>query len=71
MDAEERKKHDDVIPFSPEGPFLVPNIPGGAKVPFEPLANSLLFAQFSDMAPTGESFLGWANTYGRLIDIET
>ena len=39
-------------------------------MPWEPLANPLLFAQFADLQPDQDTFIAWANGHGRLIDIE-
>jgi hypothetical protein len=60
----------DIISSAPDGPFLVEKTPGIVRVPYKPLENPLLFAQFSDIIPSEESFLDWADEYGRLIDIE-
>jgi len=70
MGGGEREKYQDIVSFAPDGPFLVEKNLSIMRIPYEPLANPLLFAQFSDILPTEESFLDWANEYGRLVDIE-
>lgn len=70
MDGGEREKYRDIVSSAPNGPFLVEKTLSIMRVPYEPMANPLIFAQFSDIPPTEESFLDWANEYGRLIDIE-
>jgi len=71
MNKHERKKFEDEISSATAGPFLVEKQPSLARVPYYPLENPALFAQFSDIAPTEESFIQWADEYGRLIDIES
>jgi hypothetical protein len=72
MDDSEREKYQELISSSSSavGPFLVEKTLSILWVGLEPLANALLFAQFSDIIPTEESFLDWANENGRLVDIE-
>ena len=70
MDGNEREKYQDIVSSAPDGPFLVEKTLSIMRVPYEPMANPLLFAQFSDILPTEGSFLDWADEYGRLIDIE-
>jgi hypothetical protein len=71
MDGEEREKYKGIIPFAPDGPFLIEKTLSFMRTPYEPLADNRLFALFSDIIPNEESFLGWANEYGRLAAAES
>lgn len=70
MGGDEREKYGDEFFSVPKGPFLMEKHPSFMCVPFAPLENPLLFAQFSDIAATEDSFLAWANEHGRLIEVE-
>jgi hypothetical protein len=71
MDGGEREKYMGIIPFALDGPFLVEKTLSFMRTSFEPLADNRLFALFSDIIPNEESFLGWADEYGRLVDAES
>jgi hypothetical protein len=71
MDGEEREKYKGIIPFALDGPFLIEKSLSVMRIPFEPLADNRLFARFSDITPDEESFVEWANEYGRLVDVES
>jgi hypothetical protein len=68
MDGAEREKYKGIVPFALDGPFLVEKRLSIMRVPFEPLADDRLFAQFSDITPDEGSFIVWADEYGRLVD---
>lgn len=67
---EKKREFETLLHPLPEGPFLVELHPGLRSMPWEPLANPLLFAQFADLQPDQDTFIAWANGHGRLIDIE-
>lgn len=69
--AEDRRREfEELIQSIPEGPFLTEVNPRLRAVPWKPLANPLLFAQFADIYPDKDSFRHWAGEHGRLIDVE-
>ncbi|MDR1510535.1 MAG: hypothetical protein LBS53_12955 [Synergistaceae bacterium] len=70
MDGGDLEKYKGIIPFALDGPFLVEKSFSIMRFPFEPLADNRLFAWFSDIIPDKESFVRWADEYGRLVDVE-
>ena len=70
-DEKERKNFSELLGLPPSGPFLVELDPRSPRTRLEPLENSLLFAEFADIPANQDSFLTWANKYGRLIDVDT
>ena len=65
-----RRELEELVQSIPEGPYLIEVNPRLRALPCEPLEDPLLFAQFADIRPDEESFRGWANEHGRLIDVE-
>jgi hypothetical protein len=67
---EGKKKEFEKLFWIPDGPYLTETYPQLRNMPYKPLEDPTLFAQFADLNPDRESFCDWAHQYGRLIDVE-